>query len=224
MDLISAREAVVTWMLARRAQSDLYFCGHPEALKALGWVGLDWEASVSVSSSEVRDRFEELFQGSDGWYLGDLRVMDRSGHVGAAASWILLASRYGVGTILRDRGRDRSAERELAARMGVKPAEVTWLAPLEGAQGTLEQQSARGILSEGVLSYLAESAWRPPGDKVGLSRAELLRTFDPAGLRTEPVRFDPEELERRHLEFLRELTPSELLERSLGFWPGWLLP
>lgn len=156
--------------------------GHPEALKQLAWLGLDWEVSLGLDRPA-----EEL--------------------------WARLHSELGVRLRVFDRGRPVMA--------GPESLE---LSPLLGKVPDLESLARQGIMAEGVLSYLAESAWSPPGGKRFLTRQELLREFDPDALVTEPVTFDPEALRERHLNFLAELTPAELWERSLPYWESGLLP
>ncbi len=182
VDLVTAREAVITWLTARRARGRLRVEGHPEALKQLAWLGLDWEVSLGLDLPA-----EEL--------------------------WARLQPELGVGLRVFDRGRPVTA--------GPESLE---LAPLLGEVPDLESLGRQGILAEGVLSYLAESAWTPPEGKRFMTRQELLREFDPAGLVKEPVLFDPEALQERHLNFLAELTPAELWERSLPYWESGLLP
>lgn len=182
VDLVTAREAVITWLMARRRKGGLRMEGHPEALKQLAWLGLDWEVSLGLDRPA-----EEL--------------------------WARLQSELGVRLRVFDRGRP------------VTPGpESLELAPLVGEVPDLESLGRQGILAEGVLSYLAESAWSPPGGKRFFTRQELLREFDPDALVGEPVVFDPEALRERHLNFLAELTPAELWERSLPYWESGLLP
>lgn len=165
-------------MLARTTGFNLRLEGHPEALKDLGWLGLDWEVSEGLTS-DCWARLQKELQ-------VPLRVLDRG--------------------------------RPLPVEAGV---EIVWLAPLEGLVPDLESLGRQGILPEGVLSLLVESAWAPPNGNRYLTRSEMLREFERAGLRTEPHRFDPAELEERHRNFLHELTPAELWERSLPYWqPG----
>lgn len=182
MDLVTAREAVISWLMARRSKGGLRMEGHPEALKQLAWLGLDWEVSLGLDAPA-----DEL--------------------------WARLQPELGIRLRVFDRGRP------------VTPGpESLQLAPLVGEVPDLESLARQGILAEGVLSYLAETAWTPPDGKRFLTRQELLREFDPAGLVTEPVHFDPEALRERHLNFLAELTPAELWERSLPYWESGLLP
>lgn len=178
VDLVTAREAVVTWLLARRGGSNFRLEGHPEALKDLGWLGLDWEESQGLT--------EDV--------------------------WSRLQSELHVPLRVLDRGRPRPVEG------GV---EAVWLPALEGEVPDLERLGREGVMPEGVLSYLAESVWTPPRQMRYLTRSEMLREFDPAALQSEPRRYDPAELEERHLNFLAELTPAELWQRSLPYWkPG----
>lgn len=176
VDLVTAREAVITWLLARRTGRSLRLEGHPEALKDLGWLGLDWEESQGLTDDV----------------------------------WHRLQAELDVPLRVLDRGRPRPVE---------EGVETVWLAPLEGSVPDLESLGRMGIMSEGVLSFLAESAWTPPHEMRYLTRQELLREFDPAGLKTEPQTFSDEALHERHVNFLHELTPAELWERSLPYWP-----
>lgn len=178
VDLVTAREAVITWLLARRSGSHFRLEGHPEALKDLGWLGLDWEVSQGLTDDV----------------------------------WPRLRAELGVNRRVMDRGRPHPVE---------EGVEAVWLPALQGEVPDLESLGAAGVMPEGVLSYLAESVWTPPRQMRYLTRSELLREFDPASLQSEPRRFDPAALHERHLNFLAELTPAELWERSLPYWkPG----
>lgn len=80
----------------------------------------------------------------------------------------------------------------------------------------LEVLRDRGVVAEAVLATLAACGWRAPRGRSGLTRAELLVRFTPEGLISEPVDWDPELLEENQRLFMTELTPREILERTLG--------
>lgn len=180
MDLLTAREAVLTWLIARREGHRLRMEGHPEALLDLGWLGLDWEQSEGLTE-DVWERLQKELS-------VPLRVLDRA------------------------RPRPHAG------------VEVVWLPALEGEVPDLESLAKKGIMPEGVLSYLAESAWVGPRGLRHCTRSELLREFDRKDLRSESQKFQPEKLEESHLNFLQELTPAELWERTLAYWPPGDLP
>ncbi len=80
---------------------------------------------------------------------------------------------------------------------------------------TLTDLKQRGIVAEAVLTTLVESSWRSPRGGSGLSRVELRLYFSLEGLKTGPVRFCEDSLWDAHLFFLEELTPKELLRRTV---------
>lgn len=90
--------------------------------------------------------------------------------------------------------------------------------PLTGAEGwTLDRLRREGYVPEGVLSYLGELGW--PESHAWLTRPELILEYREEELSPDPVAFDGERLDEVNGQFLEELTPAELLERSLPFWP-----
>lgn len=96
---------------------------------------------------------------------------------------------------------------------------VLRLAPLRGAEGwTLADFRRRGDLGETLLATLGRLGWPDAEARRHLCRIELLLQYRPEELDPTPVEFDLEDLEEVQLHFMEELTPAELVERSLPFW------
>ncbi len=113
------------------------------------------------------------------------------------------------GAVLRVRDGDRPSPGE----------PVLLLAPLRGAEfWSLARLRQRGDLGETALAVLGALGWPDREARRHLSRIELLLQYRPEELDPTPVQFDPELFDEVQRHFMEELTPAELLHRSLPFW------
>lgn len=113
------------------------------------------------------------------------------------------------GAVLRVRDGDRPSPAEPVLR----------LAPLRGAEGwSLARLRGRGDLGETALAVLGALGWPDREARRHLSRIELLLQYRPEELDPTPVLLDLEFFDEVQRHFMEELTPAELLQRSLPFW------
>ncbi len=75
----------------------------------------------------------------------------------------------------------------------------------------------RGFLPEAICNYLALLGWSPGEDRENVTMKELTELFTVERVHSSPARFDMKKLEAINGDKIRELTPAELLKRTLPF-------
>ncbi|HET6384571.1 MAG TPA: glutamate--tRNA ligase [Armatimonadota bacterium] len=90
------------------------------------------------------------------------------------------------------------------------------LSKRRGHAGTLEHRD-EGFLPEALFNFLALLGWSPGGNREIMSREEIVELFSLDGLLDHSARFDRAKLEWMNGEYIRKLSPSELLDRCEPF-------
>ncbi|MBI4052246.1 MAG: glutamate--tRNA ligase [Elusimicrobia bacterium] len=92
----------------------------------------------------------------------------------------------------------------------------TRLSKRHGATSTLEYKNA-GYLPEALRNYLALLGWSTPDSQQLFEWEELQQRFSFSGCQKSPATFDPQKLLWMNGEYLRKLSPEELLSRARSF-------
>ncbi len=71
-----------------------------------------------------------------------------------------------------------------------------------------------GYLAEAMVNYLALLGWSPGDDREILSLDEMISEFDLGDVKSSPAIFDERKLASVNSQYLRKMTPEELVERS----------
>ncbi len=74
-----------------------------------------------------------------------------------------------------------------------------------------------GYLAEAMVNYLALLGWSPGDDREILPLEEMVAEFDLGDVKSSPAIFDERKLASVNSQYLRKMTPEELVERS-GLW------
>ena len=74
-----------------------------------------------------------------------------------------------------------------------------------------------GYLPEAVFNYLCLLGWTPKADSEKLSRNELVALFDPEAIHSSNAKFDLKKSLWFNAQYLRELSPEELLKQARPF-------
>jgi glutamyl-tRNA synthetase len=90
------------------------------------------------------------------------------------------------------------------------------LSKRHGAVSLLEYK-AKGYLPEAMFNYLVLLGWHPKDDQEVFSRDELIREFSLDRVQKSPAIFDQEKLDWINGWYLRQLSPSDLLEKLLDY-------
>ncbi|MGE0492854.1 MAG: hypothetical protein AB7S38_26825 [Vulcanimicrobiota bacterium] len=110
---------------------------------------------------------------------------------------------------------------ELFRARGIQ-VELKPLPRFHSESSQLSCYQAQGLVAEALLTCLVESSWSSPRGGQDLTRTELLLYFSLDGLKSAAAGIEAERLEAAHRFFLEELTPKELLARTLGSRLPWL--
>jgi len=103
------------------------------------------------------------------------------------------------------------------------------LSKRHGATSVLDYR-AMGFLPDALKNFVALIGWSPGGDREVLPRNELIGSFDLSGLQPSPGRFDFEKLKWMNGNYIRLLSPNELIDQvlayarvsdNLAFWSGY---
>jgi glutamyl-tRNA synthetase len=74
-----------------------------------------------------------------------------------------------------------------------------------------------GYLPDAVFNYLCLLGWTPKAESEKLSRQELVALFDPEAIHSSNAKFDLKKSLWFNAQYLRELSPEELLEHAKPF-------
>jgi glutamyl-tRNA synthetase len=74
-----------------------------------------------------------------------------------------------------------------------------------------------GYLPDAVFNYLCMLGWTPKAESEKLSRSELVALFDPEAIHSSNAKFDLKKSLWFNAQYLRELSPEELLKHSRPF-------
>ncbi len=74
-----------------------------------------------------------------------------------------------------------------------------------------------GYLPEAVFNYLCLLGWTPKADSEKLSRNELVALFDPEAIHSSNAKFDLKKSLWFNAQYLRELSPDDLLKQARPF-------
>jgi glutamyl-tRNA synthetase len=79
---------------------------------------------------------------------------------------------------------------------------------------SVEDFRDEGYLPEAMVNYLALLGWSPGDDREILALEEMISEFDLADVKSSPAIFDERKLASVNSQYLRKMTPEELVERS----------
>ena len=79
---------------------------------------------------------------------------------------------------------------------------------------SVEDFRDEGYLPEAMVNYLALLGWSPGDDREILALDEMINEFDLADVKSSPAIFDERKLASVNSQYLRKMTPAELVERS----------
>jgi glutamyl/glutaminyl-tRNA synthetase len=93
------------------------------------------------------------------------------------------------------------------------------LSKRHGATSVLEYKD-QGYLPEAMRNYLALLGWATSDSKQLFSSEELIRAFDLAGCQKNPATFDTVKLAWMNGEYMRALSPADIVARADAFLKG----
>jgi len=104
--------------------------------------------------------------------------------------------------------------KKLSKRMGAPPLRGTILTQKgEPVHGLLD----RGFLEDAIFNYLALTGWAPGDDSEVMTREEIIGKFDLEGISPSPALYDEVKLKWFNEQYLKKLSPEEMVERTLPF-------
>jgi glutamyl-tRNA synthetase len=93
------------------------------------------------------------------------------------------------------------------------------LSKRDGAKDILDYRQ-EGYLSEALINFLATLGWNDGSKQEIFSIDELVEKFDLARVQRSAAQFDEQRLNWLNGQYIRELGPEELYERSKDYWPA----
>ena len=111
--------------------------------------------------------------------------------------------------------------------LGWTPPEIAHLSMIHGPDGTklskrhgatdVQAYEAEGYLPAVIRNYLALLGWSTPDSQQLFTGPDLIEKFDIAGCQKNPAMFDPVKFKWMNGEYIRKLTPDELLDMAAPF-------
>ena len=88
----------------------------------------------------------------------------------------------------------------------------------DGAKSVDEYRN-EGILPEAMLNFLASMGWNDGTEQEVFTKQELIKTFGLDRVQRSGARFDEQRLLWLNGQHIRRLSPDELMDRTVSFWP-----
>lgn len=225
---------------AKRAAGKQHFrCARCPGLDEAGEKALEAEGRRSAVRFRIPEEgsttFRDMVRGEvtkENKELQDLVIMKSTG--GPTYSFACVVDDHLMGMSHVIRGADHINNTTYQERMyrafGWEPPRFAHVSLLHGPDGkklskrvaatSVEEYRDGGYLPEAIRNYLALLGWSTSDSQQFFERAELIEKFDLSGCQKSPAVYDMVKLESMNGDYLRRMSPEEILEGALPFLKG----